>query len=1203
MGTATDGSLDGIGAVTSVVQDAQGFMWFGGESGLAKYDGHNFKVYRHNGLESLSLSNSYVRDMLVDHSGGLWVATQGGLNFYDPVTDSFQRSKHGNADLGLPLATIPVNELYESARRVLYVSTDRGLFLLDSSRAILEEFAPNPQIQKLLSSFGVHHVIEDSRRNLWIGTRGAGLIRYNLDSKTLERFVHSSDNKLGLAHNVVNSISEDRAGNIWVAFLNGALQKISNDQVGFKNYFSSSNSKKDGSPNSVWELVVDSRGTLWVATDGVGLGRYDAQLDKIILNTHSAFDPYSLMHTTVNGLHEDTNGDLWVGTFPEGISFWNRSSSSVEAYYHEANNTKSLNHSAVLCFFKDSDGVLWVGTEGGLNRFDPVSREFKRYSGDENSLFPENAVLSVVEDKNNDLWFGTWSAGVYKYNKETGSVRQYFPDNSVSGSIGSEFVWQLLSDKNGDLWAATETSGLNRYDFETDTFTSFLTESSSGQGNNVEFIWPIFEDSYGDFWAGLEVGVALFDREALKFSSPELSVRSLLSQTRVSAIFEDSRGILWFASHNNGLIGINRKDNSSYHYTIVDGLPSNALTGLIEDNEGHLWINTMNGAAKFNILNRTFTKYDESDGIISMHLNRNAMYVDEGGKLFIGGSKGISAFQPSVLTLNTLEPKVVLTDFKIFHKSVVIGAKDSPIKKHINYTDHIELESSQSAFTIEFAALSYRSSKENDYKYQLVGFDHDWVDSPSNNLATYTNLDPGEYVFKVMGANNDGVWGEREQVLTIRVRPPFSKSPVAYMLYMFIFCLFVYLLYSIQKRRVALHHQKEINRHLMKFNQLKNDFIANASHELKTPLNGIIGMAESLVGEKEIQESSPNVKSNINNIVHSGRRLSSLIGDILDFSKISENKLNLELSSINLPDLVRDVITTVEPHLDSKPIELVVHVPNTLPEVQADNIRLKQILNNLLDNAIKFTERGTIKLYAKVELDNVVIQVSDSGIGIDDEQRQFIFEHFTQGDGSLTRRRGGIGLGLAIVDFLVKQHGGKLELISEKNQGSTFSFSLPVSKSNRILSIASKKRTQSLEPEKQSSPRMLVVDDDPVNRMVLVTLLSQQGYEVDEAEGGSSALELIEMNPSYDILILDVMMPVMSGFELARHIRRKSTKDELPIIFLSAMDQEEDIAEGYRVGGNEYLGKPLIKERLLDSIRSLVEAKLKVTKSEVKKGL
>ena len=681
------------------------------------------------------------------------------------------------------------------------------------------------------------------------------------------------------------------------------------------------------------------------------------------------------------------------------------------------------------------------------------------------------------------------------------------------------------------------------------------------------------------------------------------------------------------------------------------------MYGILEDNQGYLWLSTNKGLSKFNPKKETFRNYDILDGLQSNEFNP-AYFKSARGELFFGGINGFNAFYPQQVKNNDYIPPIVITDFKIFNQSIHLG-KDSPLQQHISVTKEITLSYKQSFFSFEFAALNFLQPSKNQYAYQLEAFDENWNQIGTRRQAYYTNVPAGSYTFRVKGSNNDNVWNETGATLKITILPPPWKTWWAYTLYVLIILTLIVSYVRHQKQKLLekqqeLEREKTIALQLKEADRVKDEFLANTSHELRTPLNGIIGIAESLI-DGAMGTLSQSVNDNLAMIVGSGRRLLTLVNDILDFSHLKQKQISLRFKTVDMRTIADVVLALSHPLIGHKPVQLINAISPDSPSINADENRVQQILYNLVGNAIKFTDKGKITVSAKVVRENeslvtnlegsnqdyepfpipnepsenevsqfpmnqagtkfhnsqLAITVSDTGIGILSEKLERIFDAFEQADGSTARIYEGTGLGLAVTQQIVHLHGGQMQVQSQLGVGSQFTFTLPISKtrakvnSQTVSQLSTIRYPLSETLEKldenqlvidqtlskgnlttENQFNLLVVDDDPINLRVLVNQLLLQHYTIHQAASGMEALALLEKGPKPDLILLDVMMPRMSGYEVTQKIRETQPADELPIILLTAKNQVNDLIVGLESGANDYLTKPIAKNELIARIKT-----------------
>lgn len=1207
-----DTDIGNINALNSIVQDHQGYIWFGGEDGLARYNGVDFTFYKKDLAFDHSISSSYIWDLTVDRNGVVWIATAQGLNRFDPNSNGFVY--HSSTQLGPNIQAgkgLGVDVIYSLAvgpDNSLYVGTSDGLFVLNPDRSAFERV-------KDLKRYTIRSLLVDPENNLWVGTTDKGLYQIS-SSREVKHWQEVAGDPRSLPQNYVRALEMDKHGDLWIGTFGGGVARLDQSRAGFERFVHDPENPHSLSSNSIWDIHEDRHGNLWFATDPGGLAQFDRDKHSFVRHVNNPFQLQSLNSDKVRAVYDDHMGDLWVGTFPSGVNYFNKSTARFRNFTANPKQANSLSHASVVRFFADSEEDVWIGTEGGLNKFDPNTEAFTHYIAEPGRMgaLQANAVLAITEDHQGGLWVGTWSGGLHRFDKQSQQFTHYGTRYKDERYIADDYIWGLLYDSQERLWVGTENAGLQMRGPNDKGFRQFNADPDDPDSLSFRHVWALLEDSNKRIWIGTIDGLDLLesiDGEGARFEHYRHDPQDerTLSSNRIISLFEDHRGSLWVGTQDAGLNRLDVHSGKVDRFSIENGLPSNHISSIVEDDQGFIWVSTVNGIAMLNPNTNEVNLYSESNGLVSSHFNRDASYKDRQGRLYFGGANGFSVFEPTTFNTPKSVPQIVIHDFRILNQSIFPSTLNSPLEKPIALTDFIELSSEHVMFEFDFFAVNYRAPHRNQYAYMLDGFDLQWNEVGNKHTATYTNLDPGQYVFRVRAANADGIWNLDGPAITLSVHGPFWSSKLAYFMYLCSLVGVVVFFYNLHRNKLKYQNQKLISDKLIKLDRIKDAFLANTSHELRTPLNGIIGLAESLYdGSKG--ELNDDVKSTLHIISSCGRRLSSLINDILDYSKLTEQQLKLRTGPTQLHQLVATVFNLLSPLIGAKSISLINNVPHSL-YVDADEDRLHQILLNLTGNAIKFSDKGEIKIYTKMKgKDKVDICVQDSGPGISHSDIDKIFSAFIQLDDDEAREQGGTGLGLAITKQLVELHGSNIKVNSVVDEGSTFKFTLNVcakpsaeeekQKEQQPLGTANeieKERLSKLIPSDNPDVvtllkpadgnevyTILVVDDDSVNRMVLTSILSIQNYRVIEACSGEDALDALESNPEIDLIILDVMMPKMTGYEVCMRIRVNRLVQDLPILFLTAKNYSDDLVRGFIAGGSDFLTKPVSKHELLSRV-------------------
>jgi len=1227
-----------------IFQDRQGFMWIGTQDGLNRYDGYTFKVYTHDSEDDLSLSDDYITALYEDRSGTLWVGTwNGGLNKLDRATGQFTRYRHDSNDPH-SLSHDHVRAIYEDQSGALWVGTrGGGLNRFDRDTGQFVHYQHDPDNPDSLSHDAVWFIAEDRSGFLWIATEGGGLNRFDprssqVDTGYFVRYQHDPNNPNSLSHDTVWSIYLDRSGILWLGTEKGGLNRFDPETEQFTHYRHDDHDPTSISHDDVGAITEDDSGDLWIGTFGGGLDKFDQETQTFISYQHDSGDPGSLSHNTVGSVYFDRAGTLWVGTIGKGINLHDPNTQKFLHFRTEPENPNSLSYDFVMGLYEDSAGILWIGTNGGgVNAYDRKTQTFTHYKTDPENpgSISENRVWTITEDQAGTLWMGTLGGGLNKFDRSTQAFTHYKADPDNPNSLSRNLIWTIYKDRQGILWIGTLSGGLNAFDPKTETFTRYAADPNDPKSLSHKSVKALYEDRSGTLWVGTDGGgLNKFDRETQTFTYYQADPDNphSLSNDRVKAIQEDRTGTLWIGT-GNGLNRFNRTDETFIQYHEKDGLPNDVIYGILEevspDGEGgNLWLSTNQGLSRFNPQTETFRNYDVRDGVQGSEFNAGAFHKSASSEMFFGGVHGVSAFYPEKIKDNPYLPPVVLTDFQIFNESVLI-AENSPLSQSISEVEEIVLSYEDKVFSFEFAALNYIIPEKNRYAYIMEGVDKEWVYSGDRRFVTYTNLDPGKYTFRVKGSNNDGVWNETGVSVNMIITPPFwetmwFRAGVLLVIATVIAGTYYLRVAAIKKQQQMLESQvAERTEQLAQSNeelaiakeraeianQAKSAFLANMSHELRTPLNGILGYAQILKRQRDMSATA--VKDGLTIIYQSGTHLLTLINDILDLSKIEARKMELYPAEINLRHFLDGIVGIMRMRAQQKDVRLVHEFDEALPTaIEADEKRLRQVLLNLLGNAVKFTESGgkvtfRVKhLHPPTPLKGGIpdpgekrkspleggrgvsplrFEVEDTGVGMTLEQVAKIFDPFEQ-VGDAQQRIEGTGLGLAISRQLVELMGGELQVTSEFGNGSTFWFEA-VFLVIAATSIEKPARRGDISGYVGERRKVLVVDDKRDNRLVLLNLLEPVGFAVTVAENGQDGVDKARaIQP--DIILMDLVMPVLNGFEAVKLIRQMPALKETLILAVSASSYGMDREQSLQIGCDGFLPKPVNAQHLFDFLET-----------------
>jgi ligand-binding sensor domain-containing protein/signal transduction histidine kinase len=777
------------GRVHAIVQDRAGLMWFGTNNGLNRYDGYSVVTYRNEPANPHSISGNFVEDLCEDRTGTLWIATRAGLNAFDPRTERFTRYLHDPEDKR-SLSDNTVIALYEDRSGVLWIGTAGGLNRFDRATGAFTAYRHDPANRKSLSHNTVRAITEDRSGVLWIGTLD-GLNRFDRATGMCTVYRHDPANLRSLSHNVVWDLHEDRAGRLWVGTDGGGLSRWDPNTGAFTHYRHDPMNLQSLSEDRVDCIEEDASGALWIGTFGGGLSVLDAPRGSVTRYRHNPALAASLSNDYVAEITVGRSGLIWIGTHGSGVDLFNRQRQAFTLYQHDPKAATSLASNNIWAVYEDRDGFLWAATQDrGLDRFDRRRRQVTHYPPD--PLDPRRLgfpwVAALEEDRKGALWIGTYGGGLYRLDPARKLFTAHRHNPHDPRSLSHDTIVDLHIARSGAIWIATRGGGLNRFDPARGVFTAYRYDPKNPRSLSSDWAWALAEDPHGRIWIGtlggglnrLEPATGRITRYQHDSKNP-----NSLSDDSIWTLHIDRTGVLWIGTFGGGL---NRLDLSTAptagraaatftHYRERDGLASDRVISILEDGDdrdldaGNLWIATGRGLSKLDRDRRTFHSYDTTDGWPLTEYNRGC-YRARDGELLMSSIDGLIAFDPAAVREDASVPRVVFTNFLLANKPVPIGP-DSPLRQAINHTDTVTLTHSDRVISFEFAAPSYRAPRQSRYRYKLEPFDPDWIEVGSTQrLVTYTNLDPGHYVFRVKAGNVDGLWNDADRAIRLVVTPP-----------------------------------------------------------------------------------------------------------------------------------------------------------------------------------------------------------------------------------------------------------------------------------------------------------------------------------------------------------------------------------------------------------------------------------------------
>jgi signal transduction histidine kinase/ligand-binding sensor domain-containing protein/CheY-like chemotaxis protein len=1205
--------------INTILQDKRGFMWFGTEEGLNRYDGHGFVHLKFSLDNPNSLGGDFIYTHYEDRQGVLWVGTgSGGLTRFDPLTEQFTRYRHDPGDAGT-LSNNVVRAVYEDRRGVLWVGTVDGLNRFDARTKTFIHYKNIPGDPTSLSHKEVRCIVGDLQGNPWIGTWGGGLNRLNRGpdgTYTFTRFLESPHNPNSLTDDRVSSIQVDPAGWFYIGTAGGFthFDPVTGTAVRYQKPPGTPNSLADNRINALY-LDMEPSGTsfLWICTDK-GLHRFNCRTKKISGYRDVPNAPKSLSNKLILSFYKDRAGNYWIGTNADGIYRFNPASSQFGSYLKNTDNPDSLVDSSVNCIYRDRKGMTWIGTAGGLKKSDRDTNQITHYvhkPGNPNSL-GSNDVRCILEDHTGTLWIGTRGGGLNRLDRDKNRFNRYLCEPDNPDSLGYNDVRCLHEDHTGTLWIGTNGGGLNRLDPARKHFTHYKNNPDDPYSLSDNNIRAIYEDRSHVLWIGTRHGgINRFNRAGEQFTRFTHNPRDAdsINGNFVLCIMEDKHDFLWIGTAGFGLDQLDPSRKHFSHFTDADGLPNNKVYGILEDEQGSLWLSTNYGLSRFNPEDKIkpFTNYYWSDGLQSNEFNYGSYFKSKSGEMFFGGINGFNAFYPGNIKPNNYKPPVYITGFQLFNKAVSVGEGPDGrtlLTASITDTKTIELTHEDYIFSFQFAALNYISPEKNQYKYIMDGFEKEWNYVKNRNFASYVNLSHGEYTFRVKGSNNHGMWNEQGASLKLVIKPPFWETWWFKVIVVVFIIGSIYVIYRmrmdflenkrkelermVSQRTEELQKQREA---AQTANEAKSQFLARMSHEIRTPLNAVIGFTEILLDTRLGEEQLDYAKS----IQESGDLLLLLINDILDFSKIEAGQLSLDTIDFDPEITIYNICELISPRKGTKPIEMLCRIDDSVPAfVKGDPTRFRQVVLNMVGNAVKFTDAGEIEMSLDVdEIKGNRIKlhtiVRDTGIGIPEDKIASIFEVFQQVDGTITRKFGGTGLGLAICKQIAKLMKGDVWAESQPGKGSVFHFTAWVEGSGKTVSP----RTV---PRHLPGKKALIVDDNSNNLDVLSHQLQKVGMRiVGLSDGREVVTELqkhLRSGDPFDLCILDIRLSGKSGLDILQDIRRlDDSLSKLPVLAFSSSSHGR-IKRYQDAGFDGYLPKPVSRQKLIQMMSRLLEGEI-----------
>lgn len=1200
--------------INAVYQDRKGFIWIATENGLNKFDGTRFSIYRHNATDSTSLKNNYVRTLFEDSRGNFWIGCINGLQRYDRATDNFHELFISRKD---GRKNPHITSIIERRNGDLWIATSGQGAISLKKNSNPASFHIETELTDRIGSNYLNVIFEDSRQNLWIATEEKGLYRYSPESKELKSYKAPYH----IAGDDVSAICEDAHGQIFVGTLTKGLFRLSSRQEGnFEPVLYQNRMNLN-----IRTLIIDTRGKLIIGTDGEGVKEYQPQQD-IIVDSEINAGPFDFSKSKVHSLIEDKDHNLWLGIFQKGLILVPGISNKFDYYGYKSIHNNTIGSSCVMAIHTDEQATIWIGTDNdGLYAINDQGKQLRHYThqaGNPQSV--PGTILCLYEDSNQELWLGSYFDGLARMNKQTGTCQDATSLLQGNLNAGKPKVSCIIEDKNKNLWVGTYGSGLYKINLPTQHVTYYESTRNENDDWSInrlpnDWISYLLEDKEGMIWIGTYKGLAVLNPQTDNFINYKKQ-NNLLPGYVVYSLLESSNGEIW-AGTSEGLVCLNKDRLTPVLFTTADGLPSDIICGLAEDEKKNIWISTHQGISKLNPPEKKFINYYAGDGLQGNEFTRTAVFKDKRGKIFFGGTNGVTAFYPQDITEIKKEMNVLITGFHVANRPVKKGDKSGNnviTDTAVMDTEQFTLAYNENTFSIDFSVLEFSNPDRISYQYKIKELGDEWISTqPGTNRVTYSSLKPGKYTFSVQARDHNNFSNIR--TVTIAITPPWYQTWWEKVIWG---CLGALLIYALTMYILSrIRHRQEVMRqkHMEQINEAKLQFFINISHEIRTPMTLIISPLEKLLAEHS--EKQPVYLM----IYRNAQRILRLINQLMDIRKLDKGQMHLKFRETDIVGFINDLMQTFNYQAQKKNItftfEKELEGADSL-KVWIDLNNFDKVLMNVLSNAFKYThEGGNIEVLLKTGhndayrgalKDYFEIDITDNGIGIDKNKIEQIFERFYQIDNDMTQSNFGTGIGLHLSRSLVELHHGIIKAENrEDGQGTRFIIRLPLGSnhlkaeelenpeetgSEPTISQLPKDSIYETEEENKTNEyrkhkaktryRVLIVEDDEEIRRYIRSELDSD-FRIYECTNGREGLETI-LKEKPDLVISDVMMPEMDGITLCRKIKQNININHIPIILLTAKSKAEDQIEGLEIGADAYIVKPFNTELLRTTISNLI---------------
>lgn len=1187
--------------INNIYQDKDGIIWIATEDGLSRYDGAKFTVYRHNPEDEHSLLNNYTRTLFEDSKGRLFVGTLNGLQIYDRATGIFKTIPRVFKQGGY--IQIHVSVIMERSNGEILIGTSgHNTFSLKTQGDSIIAF----QITEPAFGNFINDIHEDRKGNLWIVSVDKGLQCLSASGHLKDYFKNKDISRL-------SNICEDKYGNIYVGSLNNGLFQYIPETDSFTPITYAP------FPNlPIKYLYYTNQDEIYIGTDGNGMKTYHIPTKKIE-NNNLNIKYFDFDKAKVHTILKDKQNNIWLGLFQKGVMIVPPVTNHFNYIGHKSPVHNTIGSCCIMSVFRGKNGTLWVGTDNdGIYAVRPDGTQQKHFMPNKTGHSVPSTVMNVYEDSDNNIWIGSYRNGIAKLNYSNGTC-EYLHLKDINGKAAQD-IYSIVEDNHKQLWIAAMGTGLYYMNMHTREIKSCsMVESGleyTTQKNILHNAWIncLLHTTNDKLYIGTYDGMGCLDIPTMDFVSTYQTNR-LLTGKVVYALYEDKKGNIWIGT-SQGLNILNPKTREIREYTIVDGLPSNSISGIKGDTDGNLWISTNFGISRFNPNTRTFVNFYASDGLQGNEFSKGAAFQGKQGEIIFGGTNGITYFNPKEITSPNKKPEIRISDFYIHDKVVKLGMQSGGyniVTTAVMDADKFHLSYKDNSFSIEFSAMEFYSPERISYTYS---FNSDtWVNLQQGvNRVSFSDLAPGTYHFQVK-ARDYNSYSEAKDI-TIIIYPPWYASWWAKTIYFLItVCIITLIVLQVKQRYRARQEMLEYM-HAEQLNEAKLQFFINISHEIRTPMSLIISPLQKLMTTDQDKER----QRSYGTIYRNAERILRLVNQLMDIRKIDKGQMQLKFQETDMVTFIRDLYYTFEYQATTKHIELCFQPEVDELKAWIDPKNFDKVILNILSNAFKFTkEKGNIHIYLRTGEDSNTpqthlrryfeITIEDDGIGINKTEIERIFDRFYQIRNSRNNSNIGTGIGLHLTRSLVELHHGTITAENNQNApGCRFIIRLPLGKEH-LTSEELEDKTTKQEPvhivtalptspvieeenerlRSKSKYRVLVVEDDEEIRRYICQELNAN-FHIQECNNGKEAITLI-LKKAPDLVISDIMMPEMDGITLCTKIKQNININHTPVILLTAKTREEDNLEGLSIGADAYITKPFSIEILRQTVFNLVKSR------------